>query len=198
MGMKTYPAADDVIVWLKSLSGMLTRVRTQYGSFPEMVEHPDWDGGRTEFALNLIKSLRDTSSRWKRSLHSMSVRNSARTEKEKWQYAWRKLQDERPGSFRAEELVDFALEHNLVDKPDVDPKKILLRKARQAAREARIRDRQGRLVREMLPAKVPLKVDENGNILMFEVRYDHIHAMSTDHAFLAFDQRDHNIKRQQR
>ena len=57
--MKDYPASDDVVVWLQSLSGMLTRVKTQYGSFPEMVEHPDWDEGRTDLVLRLIGSLRE-------------------------------------------------------------------------------------------------------------------------------------------
>ncbi len=57
--MKDYPASDDVVVWLQSLSGMLTRVKTQYGSFPEMVEHPNWDEGRTDLVLRLIGSLRE-------------------------------------------------------------------------------------------------------------------------------------------
>lgn len=59
MGMTSYPASDDVIVWLQSLSGMLTRVHSEYGSFPEMVEHPDWDEGRTDLALQLIVNLRE-------------------------------------------------------------------------------------------------------------------------------------------
>jgi hypothetical protein len=38
---------------------MLTRVKTEYGSFPEMVEHPDWDEGRTTLVFGLISSLRE-------------------------------------------------------------------------------------------------------------------------------------------
>jgi hypothetical protein len=107
-------------------------------------------------------------------------------------------QHEYPGSFRAEDLVEWALEEGLIDLPKVNRKRLLVLKARQAARASRIQDKQGRTVREVLPAKIPLKVDENGNILLFEVRYDHIHTMSADHALLSFDQRDENIKKQQR
>jgi hypothetical protein len=57
--VKNHPASDEVIVWLQSLSGMLTKIKTEYGSFPEMVEHPDWDEGRTDIALRLIGALRE-------------------------------------------------------------------------------------------------------------------------------------------
>jgi hypothetical protein len=59
MGVNNHPASDDVIVCLRSLSGTLTRIKTEYGSFPEMVEHPDWDEGRTDLALRLIGALRE-------------------------------------------------------------------------------------------------------------------------------------------
>jgi hypothetical protein len=55
----THPASNDVIGCLQALSGMLTRVKTKYGSFPEMIEHPDWDEARTGMAIRLIKSLRE-------------------------------------------------------------------------------------------------------------------------------------------
>jgi hypothetical protein len=59
MGLNNHPASDEVIVWLQSLSGMLTKIKTEYGSFPEMVEHPDWDESRTDLALRLISALRE-------------------------------------------------------------------------------------------------------------------------------------------
>ncbi len=52
-----FPASDEFIVWAQSLSGLLTKIRTEYGSMPEMVESPEWDEGRTHYALSLIKSL---------------------------------------------------------------------------------------------------------------------------------------------
>jgi hypothetical protein len=55
---KPFPASDEFIVWAQSLSGMLTKMRTEYGSVSEMVERPDWDGAKTDLALKLLKTLR--------------------------------------------------------------------------------------------------------------------------------------------
>lgn len=128
----------------------------------------------------------------------MSNRSLAKpkTNLEYWQWAWRKYQREHPGPFVAEHFVDWGLTNKVFDLPRVNPVKILIRKAKAAARAARIKDKQGRTVRELLPAKVPLEFDEHGNALLFEVRYDHIHSMSANHALLAFDQRDENIEKQ--
>ena len=38
---KKFPASDEYVVWAHSLSGMLTNIKTTYGSVGEMVEHPD-------------------------------------------------------------------------------------------------------------------------------------------------------------
>lgn len=53
-----FSASDDFIGWAQSLSGLLTTIRTEYGSMPEMVENSRWDEGRTHLALSLVKSLR--------------------------------------------------------------------------------------------------------------------------------------------
>ena len=127
----------------------------------------------------------------------MSLASLAKTNTEYWQSVWRRYQHEHPGSFRFEDMIEWALEKRLVNLPKVNAKRVLVRRAKDAARASRIKDKQGRTVREMLPAKVPLQIDENGNLLLFEVRYDHIHSMSADHALLAFDQRDERIKHQQ-
>jgi len=127
-----------------------------------------------------------------------SVRFKRPTATEQWARLWRRYQSEHPGPFLVEDFVDWALALRLADLPKVDAKKALIRKARQATRAARITDKQGRVVRELLPAKIPIKVDENGQILLFEVQYDHLHTMSLDHALLAFDQRDDNIRKQKR
>ena len=52
-----FAASDEFIAWAQSLSGLLTTMRTEYGSMPEMVESPEWDEGRTMLALSLVKSL---------------------------------------------------------------------------------------------------------------------------------------------
>lgn len=52
-----FSASDEFMAWATSLSGMFTKIRTEYGSVAEMVESPEWDEGRTERALILIKSL---------------------------------------------------------------------------------------------------------------------------------------------
>lgn len=50
-------ASDEFIVWAESLSGMLTSLRTSYGTIEEMLEHPDWDDSRTEYLLQLVQCL---------------------------------------------------------------------------------------------------------------------------------------------
>jgi hypothetical protein len=52
-----HAASDEFLVWAQSLSGMLTRLRTRYGSVEEMLEHPDWDEGKNEYLLQLIRLL---------------------------------------------------------------------------------------------------------------------------------------------
>jgi hypothetical protein len=49
--------SDEFIVWAESLSGMLTSLRTSYGSTEEMLEHSDWNEGRTEYLLQLVQCL---------------------------------------------------------------------------------------------------------------------------------------------
>ncbi|MBM79935.1 MAG: hypothetical protein CMJ78_04995 [Planctomycetaceae bacterium] len=82
--------------------------------------------------------------------------------------------------------------------PKLDPMKILKQQARQAIRRARVVDPQGHTVKAMIPAKVPTSVDANGNMLLFEVRYDQIHTMSLSHALQAFDQADERLTKQKR
>ena len=57
--MKKHPASSDLFMWLQGLSGFFTTAKNQYGSFAEMIEHPDWDEGRTDLAINVIGRLRE-------------------------------------------------------------------------------------------------------------------------------------------
>jgi len=41
--MTKHVAADEFIVWLESLGGMLTKMKTEYDGIAVIVEHPDWD-----------------------------------------------------------------------------------------------------------------------------------------------------------
>jgi hypothetical protein len=50
-------ASDEFIVWAESLSGMLTSLRTSYGTTEEMLEHPDWNEGKTGYLLQLVHCL---------------------------------------------------------------------------------------------------------------------------------------------
>src|SRR5262245_16980343 len=122
----------------------------------------------------------------------MSIVSSARSNIEHWRRTREQYQAEHPGAFLLEEFLDWAIEKKLVDLPKVNPKQILRRRAKDALR-AKIRDPQDRIVREVLPAKIPLQVDANGQLLLFEIRYDHIHTMSEDHALLAFALCESNI-----
>jgi hypothetical protein len=56
---KRFPASDEFIVWAQSLSGMLTRIRTEYGGVDQMLEHPDWDEDKTPYVVQLVKSLHE-------------------------------------------------------------------------------------------------------------------------------------------
>ncbi len=124
----------------------------------------------------------------------MSVGKAAKSGCEFWQHIWRDYQRVHPGPFRPRAVVDWAIDNGLADLPKVNPKSVLVRRFKRAAREIRIKDPQGRAVREMLPAKLPV-VDENGNLFL-DLRYDHIHTMSAGYARLAFEQRDENIAKQ--
>ncbi len=67
---RKYKASDDFIAWAQSLSGMLTKIRTEFGSVSAMIEHPEWDESKTDNALFLIKSLRAHLSKIDRELSS--------------------------------------------------------------------------------------------------------------------------------
>jgi hypothetical protein len=70
MGINHYPASGEVVAWLQSLSGALTKVNSEYASFPEMVEHPDWDEKSTDFTLRLLSSLSENLSVVEKELRS--------------------------------------------------------------------------------------------------------------------------------
>ena len=130
--------------------------------------------------------------------HVQSVKSTAKTEAEIWKDISQRYQREHPGAFRPADVVEYALQHGLADLPTVDPKAILKKKFKEAMRRLRMKDPQGRTVRTMLAAKVPNGLtDEDGNLL-FDLKYDHIHRMSVDHALNAFEQRDSNITKQRR
>lgn len=54
--MAHYPASDEFIVWAQSLSGLLTAVSRKYGGVSEMLERPDWNDSRTDYALRDVCS----------------------------------------------------------------------------------------------------------------------------------------------
>ena len=56
--MTKHAVSDEFIVWLESLSGMLTKIKTEYGGIASLVEHPDWDENRTMHAARLVRALR--------------------------------------------------------------------------------------------------------------------------------------------
>lgn len=53
-----FPASDEVLAWAQSLSGMLTKIKTEYGGISELVERPDWDDTKTPMMLTLLRGLR--------------------------------------------------------------------------------------------------------------------------------------------
>ena len=103
---------------------------------------------------------------------------------------------EHPGPFHARDVIAYAVTNGLADLPKTNPLRILEGQLKRALRASRIRDAQGRTVREMVAAKMD-RVDENGNMVI-DVVWDHLHTMSLDHALQSFDQRDENISKQRR
>lgn len=68
MMKKRYAASDEFIVWAQSLSGMLTKIRTEYGTISKMVERPDWDASKTDLTLRLLTTLRTNLTRVEKEL----------------------------------------------------------------------------------------------------------------------------------
>jgi hypothetical protein len=126
----------------------------------------------------------------------MSAASLAKKNCEYWRGLWEQYQSDHPGAFGVESFSEWALKNDPELMPKVNPKAVLRRRIRQALREIRIKDPDGVIVRGMLPAKTPA-FDGNGN-MVFDVKYDHIHRMSADHALLAFENRDENIGKQRR
>lgn len=52
-----HTASDAYIAWAQSVSGMLTTIKTEYGSVGDMLEHPAWDEGKTRYAVQLTQAL---------------------------------------------------------------------------------------------------------------------------------------------
>lgn len=95
---------------------------------------------------------------------------------------YRKTHGDQP--FNMDDLAEWAFETGGHDIIRLNAKRELKRNLTKAARKKKIRDKQGRHVREYHAAKFP-KVDENGNMI-FDAVWDHIHSMSFDHAALSF------------
>ncbi len=55
--MTKYVASDEFIARMESMSAMLTKIRTKYGSVTSLVEHPNWDDNRTMHAARLVHAL---------------------------------------------------------------------------------------------------------------------------------------------
>lgn len=95
-----------------------------------------------------------------------------------------------------EDAAQWGLNCGILPTPRVQPVRYYARLMKQAARRQRFHDPQGRIVRCMLAAKLE-RVDTNGNRI-FDVMWNHLHAMDLNHALTAFRQRDEMIERQRR
>lgn len=61
--MSKYTASDEIIQWLESVTGLLAHIRSQYGGVPELLEDPDWDPSRSQYAVSLLNGLKNDISR---------------------------------------------------------------------------------------------------------------------------------------
>jgi hypothetical protein len=53
-----YPASDEVLRWIESITGLLAHIRTEYGGVSELIEHPHWDSSRNNYATSMLNGLR--------------------------------------------------------------------------------------------------------------------------------------------
>jgi len=44
----------EVVQWVESLVGVLTKIETEYGGLCELLEHPSWDEAQTEYFVHLL------------------------------------------------------------------------------------------------------------------------------------------------
>jgi hypothetical protein len=56
----SHAASDSYLRWAESVSGMLTGIKTEYGTVGQMLEDANWDDGKTDYAVRLTLALRDT------------------------------------------------------------------------------------------------------------------------------------------
>lgn len=101
---------------------------------------------------------------------------------------------EHGGHFRMEDVTAWIVRNERIPLPRVDPGRLLTISLKQAARRRRIRDAQGRTVRELIAAKID-RVDPNGNHIL-DVVWDFLHSTSRELAYRAFSQRDESIEKQ--
>lgn len=59
-GGDAFLVSAEFIEWAGSLAGLFTKVKTEFGGVSEMLEAPGWDEGKTQYALALVSSLRQT------------------------------------------------------------------------------------------------------------------------------------------
>lgn len=55
-----YPASDKTVEVLRHLSFLMEEIRQDYGSFPAMLKHKDWDKSETDIVVSWIKSFAHT------------------------------------------------------------------------------------------------------------------------------------------
>jgi hypothetical protein len=53
-----HPVSSDFIARIESIAGLMTKVETEYGGVSEMLESPEWDEGKTTYALRLVADIR--------------------------------------------------------------------------------------------------------------------------------------------
>lgn len=100
----------------------------------------------------------------------------------------------RNGPCRMEDVADWLLASGLISQPTLNPATWLTKKLKIAARRTKVRDAQGRSVRELIAAKVE-RQDAAGQTII-DVVWDHIHEMSLTHALTSFSQIEEIIDKQ--
>lgn len=102
---------------------------------------------------------------------------------------------EHGGAVRMYDVAQWICDNQLLPDPTMAPVRLHTRRLKLAARKKRIRDLNGRKVRQVVAVKV--KKMTAGGQKVFDVVWDILHEMSENHFLSHFEQRD-NIITQQR
>ena len=62
--------SDEFINWAASLSAFLTKINKEYENAGELIEDSEWDDGKTNLAVSILKSLKKSVNKIEKEMRS--------------------------------------------------------------------------------------------------------------------------------